>query len=321
MPMKPRYLAIPLLLAVLALLIFIQIASHRITSPQRATLHDSHFEIMAEPANHGMKLSYHTAPDGTPYLLCEGLRTSGKKGLLLRQQLSAKKVQPIPEPAALLLLHGHGSRKEHHLAIAERFCAVGFTCLIPDLPGHGEHPDEKGTFGKKEVPRLRELLTHVHKEHQLPEKIGLFGLSQGGAIALQLAAADHDSFTSVATVSTFADLAQTLESTAHRKSPVLAALLPVIQLDLKLRHQLSVKEISPAQSATKINLPVFVIHGLDDTFIPPSNAETIYRNLSHPEKRLRFVPQAGHGNVLAKGDLIYAELCEFFLTSQPFGVR
>ena len=311
--MKPRYVTIPLFLLTLGLLVFVQSASNRITSPERARLHDRHHAILAEPANHGMKIQSLKAPDGTPYLLCEGLNVTGESGRILREQLQARNASLAIEPATLLLLHGHGSRKEHHLAIAERFCAAGFTCVLPDLPGHGEHSDRKATFGKKEVPRLLNLIKDLRLRHDLPERWGVFGLSQGGAIALQLVAADNSQFTSVATVSTFAHLSHTIKSTAERKSPALAALVPMVQLDLKFRHGLPVQEISPARAASRISLPVFVAHGKEDTFIPPANAETIFNNLTHPEKRLRIIPDAGHGNVLAKGDFIYADLCQFFL--------
>ena len=55
--MKRRYLTIPFLLLLLGLLIFIQIVSQQTISPQRAKLRDSPFEIMAEPAQHGIKPS------------------------------------------------------------------------------------------------------------------------------------------------------------------------------------------------------------------------------------------------------------------------
>jgi|GEM_PF-3411362 len=41
----------------------------------------------------------------------------------------------------MLILHGRSGMKEDYLAVAERYRAIGFRCLIPDLPGHG------GEFG------------------------------------------------------------------------------------------------------------------------------------------------------------------------------
>lgn len=312
-PMKRRYFTIPLLLLVIGFIIFVQSASKRIVSPNRAKLRDAQQAILAEPETHGMKILSDTATDGTPYLLCEGLHVTGKKGRILRTQLSKRGCHPTREHPVLLLLHGHASRKENQLAIAERFCAAGFTCLIPDLPGHGKHPEKIGTFGKTEVPLLLNLVKEARKEHHLSDKVSLFGLSQGGAVALQLAAADEQQFHAVVTISTFANLSKTLSQTAENKSPVLGALFPIVKLNIGWRHDFDLKKISPAQAAKTLSLPVFIAHGLDDTFIPPANAEIIFNNLSHPSKRLRLVPEAGHANVLAKGELIYADLCEFLL--------
>ena len=314
--MKRRYFTIPLLFLLLAFIIFIQSASHHIVSPKRARLRDQSHAIMAEPTQHGMTISSHINPDGTPYLLCKGLPLTGEKGRLLRSQLSARNFKPSPQPSTLLLLHGHASRKENQLAIAERFCAVGFTCIIPDLPAHGEHPQQIGTFGKKEVPLLLDLLRTVQSQHSLPTKFHLFGLSQGGAIALQLAAADQNRFHSVVTISTFANLSETLSHTASNQSPLLATLFPAVAWNLQWQHHLNLKKISPSHAAENLTLPVFVAHGLADRFIPSSNAESIYQRLSHPQKRLRLIPEANHGNVLARGELIYADLCEFLLTNQ-----
>ncbi|GHC67264.1 alpha/beta hydrolase family protein [Roseibacillus persicicus] len=316
--MKRRYFTIPLILAALVLLIFIQSASNRITSPDRARLRDRHYEILAAPAEHGMEITSHTAPDGTPYLLCQGLPATGEKGRTLRGQLQQRQVPLASDPAAILLLHGHGSRRESQLAIAERFCAAGFTCLLPDLPGHGQHPDPTATFGKREVPLLLRLLAHARAKHQIPEKVGLFGLSQGGAIALQLAAADPQQFTAVASLSSFAHLKKVMTTTAERKSPALAALVPAVQLNLRLQHRFDPNEISPARAAQKISIPTFLAHGAKDSFVPATHAQTISNSLPDTTPRsLHIVPHATHGNVLLLGHEIYADLTEFFLLSEP----
>lgn len=314
--MKRRYFTIPLLLLLLALLVFVQTTSNRIVRPERARVSKNHLEILVNPYRYGMKLSSHRSASGMPYLFCDGLPKTGQKGKILRAQLREKGLEISNQPQTIVLLHGHGSRKEHHLPIAERFCAAGFTCLIPDLPGHGDHPAMRASFGKTEVPTLLEFLSEARQRHHLPAELNLFGLSQGGAIALQLAAADQEQFAAVVIISTFARLSKTMEQTAKRKSVALAALLPLVELDLRLRYDLSPKQIAPSKAARIVNLPVFILHGGEDNFVPPEHGKEIFSKLMSSEKEIRIVPDAGHGNVLAKGELVYADICRFYLAHQ-----
>ena len=119
----------------------------------------------------------------------------------------------------------------------------------------------------------------------------------------------------MAVVSTFAELTPIIKRTAQRKSQVLAALVPLVQMDLRWRHGLPVEEISPVTSARRIQCPVFIAHGEKDTFIPSQNAHILFEAVPHHQKTLQLVPEAAHHNVLAQGDEIYANLCQFFLNT------
>lgn len=315
--MKRRYFAIPLLLLATVLLVFIQIATHRITSPERRRLRDYHSQILADPAAHGLELSSHTASDGTPYLICKPGAFASSKGRLLRKQLAARGLTDLaPKPTALLLLHGHGGRKEDHLPIAERFCAIGYPCILPDLPAHGDSPLAEATFGKSELPLLLELLDGLPRDLAIPHQTALFGISQGGAIALQLAGQERDRFQAVASLSSFANLGDVMAHSAQRRSALHAGLLPAVTLNLNLQHQLRPAEISPERASRAITAPTLVIHGAQDRLVPASHAQRLYRQLGTTHKKLRMIPDAGHSDVLIKGTEVYADLAEFFLRAE-----
>lgn len=315
--MKRRYFAIPLLLLATVLLVFIQIATHRITSPERRRLRDYHYQILAEPAAHGLELSSHTASDGTPYLVCKPGAFASPKGRLLRKQLATRGLTDLePKPTALLLLHGHGGRKEDHLPIAERFCAVGYTCILPDLPAHGDSPLSEATFGKKEIPLLLELLDGIPTDLGVPQQTALFGISQGGAIALQLAGQEQDRIQAVASLSAFANLGEVMAHSAQRRSALHAGLLPAVTLNLNLQHHLQPAKISPEIASRGITAPTLVIHGAQDRLVPASHAQRLYRQLGTAHKKLRMIPDAGHSDVLIKGAEVYADLAEFFLRAE-----
>lgn len=121
------------------------LAADQLLHPPRRALQDYHLEFLAHPAAHGVILRRFTCSDGTPALLCEpdGKAKAGRRGELIREQLAARGVtlHPYGEMiGTLVLVHGRRGRKEDYLLIAERFCAAGFRCVLPDLPAHGDHP-------------------------------------------------------------------------------------------------------------------------------------------------------------------------------------
>ncbi len=86
----------------------------------------------------------------------------------------------------LVLLHGRNGRKEDLLPVAERFCAVGFRCVIPDLPAHGESPLKTVRFGNSdfEASLPGTVLEEAKERFHFPdEPAGLWGMSMGGAFA------------------------------------------------------------------------------------------------------------------------------------------
>lgn len=82
----------------------------------------------------------------------------------------------------VLVLHGYGGSKEELLGIGATVAEAGFTALIPDLPGHGEHPSPL-TW-----PVIRDFLAAFSRARNDPRNDlwGAVGHSLGGRLALAL---------------------------------------------------------------------------------------------------------------------------------------
>lgn len=121
-------------------------------------------------------------------------------------------------------MHGHFGRKENHLPVSERFCAIGFRCLLFDVPDHGEHPSPTTTFALNEAMLPRAVLESAAQRFGFdPRPAGLFvALSLGGAIALIAAVQERDAdiHSVVAELSSFAILSQVIEHEARRFGPL-----------------------------------------------------------------------------------------------------
>jgi pimeloyl-ACP methyl ester carboxylesterase len=298
-------------------------ASSRLICPPRRVLQDYHQEILANAREHGMRVESF-AVNGTPCLLCEPLVQPGSavKGNKLRAELQAQGLPLAPWgeiKATLVLLHGHKGCKEDHLPVAERFCAAGFRCLLIDLPGHGRNPQTFASFGKKECVLPDHVLDAASRRFDFtPQPAGLFGISQGGAIALQAAALNEKQWFAVAELAGFASLDQVI--TRQAKSlfgPLASAADWSVATLVEQRAGFAPRDIRPVDAAAKLTIPVLIGHGDADDFVTPDQAKALFAAVPSTRKQFLTVPGAGHSNMLVTTAPVYATLSRFFLEALP----
>ncbi|MFD0894440.1 alpha/beta fold hydrolase [Luteolibacter ambystomatis] len=299
--------------------------SDRLLHPNRRPLQDYHREILSQPSEFGLRVQPYTGPSGTPCLLVTPSPDPGtaNKGRIVREELMKRGVTPGrwgDTRGTIVLLHGYCGRKEDNLPIAERFCAAGFRCILPDLPGHGDNPSPTATFGKHETALAGDLVADAAQRFSFPAApAALFGISQGGAIALQAAGKCDGHWSAVATVAAFSSLSQPVERAATA-IPKLAVIAPfaseACSCGVYFREGFTPADIRPVDAATRITIPAFIVHGDQDTFIPISAGRAIYDAIPGNRKTFREVRGGGHGNVLSTGShALYADLCRFYITS------
>lgn len=295
-----------------------------LVSPERRHLQDYHREILADPTRFGLSLQAFDGPHSTPCLLVRP--QAGGEARKSRQLRSRLKNDGVPlgpwgeARGTIVLLHGHGGRKEDHLPICERFCAAGFRCLVLDLPGHGDHPDNRASFGFREADLVVEVLDDCATRFGFaPGPVSLFGVSQGGAIALRCAARHGERFNAVVSVASFAGLDEMIATAARRLHPGLRPVAPLssraVGLAAWLRGGFHPASIRPLDEARHIRIPALIVHGRIDRMIPPSDAQRIHEALREPRTPLRWVEDAGHQSVLGKDAAnLYPDICRYLLT-------
>ncbi len=299
--------------------------SERLLSPARRPLQDYHLEIMGEPARFGLEIRPFTGPDSTPCLLVEPASSPGeaKKSRILRSELARRGISAPPWGTRLgtvILLYGHSGRKEDHLPICERFCAAGFRCILMDIPGQGDHPARHATFGLTEAPLAGRVLADAAGKFSFdPSPACLFGVSQGGAIAIQAAAGSPAAWKAVASVATFSSLDRPVLRSAEEMTPAsLHFCCPLaaasVACGTRLRAGFWPADIRPVDAAAKLHMPVFIAHGDRDPYIGIDQARAIFAAIPGGRKTFRTVHGADHNRVLSTGSHeLYADLCQFFL--------
>ena len=298
-----------------------------IFSPPRRALQEYHMKRINHPADYGLSIISHDCLDGqVPCLLVEpdGLAGAGKRGKVLRQQL-AEKGASLPAygrvHGVIVLLHGRNGRKEDLLPIAERFVAAGFRCVLPDLPAHGDSPLESMSFGSSEFEKQlpAKVLEDIRLQFGLPdEPAALWGMSMGGAFAVNAAGETSTNWDAMMVISSFASLDKVLESQIPEQwRSLFPALLSLLDMERSLQQRPTIRSIRPRQVAQSVTLPTLLVHGDQDTFVSVEQGKYLYEALGSADKKWLTVPKAGHRNVLATPMPLYSEMSEWLLDVLP----
>ncbi len=309
---------------VVALVSLLWIASSQIVAPGSLPLgtyqHDSLRELTASPA---VALISGIGLEGNvPYLALSPVPQSRPtvRGAVLRDQVG-QVVASVPvhgeTVGALVLLHGRRGQKESLLRVAERFAAVGFHCVLPDLPAHGESPLRTVAYGARPFERTlaRRLLEEVSEDRGWPENLpaGLWGMSMGGAFATA-AAAESDRWKAAVITCSFDDLHGVIRGKLESLSvPMAAWMVDGVNQFTKSRAGLDIKTVRPVDWSAQVRLPILYAHGTEDALIPSARGRNLYDALASNDKEWLDVVGAGHDNVLITQQPVYAPMALWFL--------
>jgi pimeloyl-ACP methyl ester carboxylesterase len=199
-----------------------------------------------------------------------------------------------PNQQAAILLHGLSDNRTGMIGYAELLLAHHFTVLMPDARAHGASDGAIATYGLLERNDIHLwfnwLLTNTH-----PACIDALGESMGAAQLLQSLAVET-SFCAVAAESAFSNFHEIGYDRAgqfFRTGPwlgrtLLRPALAIAFLYAKEKYGLDLSQVSPEDAVARTTVPVFLIHGRDDSNIPVRHSERIAAHAS----------QAGNSNVV-----------------------
>ncbi|QJI29388.1 alpha/beta hydrolase [Pseudomonas sp. ADAK18] len=209
---------------------------------------------------------------------------------------------------AILYLHGVRWNLTGQLFRIEQLHALGFSVLAIDYRGfgqsHGDLPSEASVYEDARVAWERFKLLQPD-----PNKRLIYGHSLGGAVAIDLAAelgkqaADNHVPAPVRGLvieSTFTSLADAATAVANTSLPV--------------RWLLSQK-FDSIDKIADIHMPLLVVHGLDDRYVPPRFSEALFKAAQEP-KRLLLVPGASHNNSMSLAGRSYRQALDNLMKSK-----
>lgn len=222
---------------------------------------------------------------------------------------------PADNPrGTVLLVHGYRSTMLVDFGIAFPFYhALGMNILVPQQRAHGDSEGKYITFGVKESEDMVCWIDYHNKtfgEYQMV----LSGLSMGASTVLYLA--DQELPKNVKCIIADCGFTSPLEildkvyrTTIHMPSgPSLFA----ADLFARIFAGFSLKEKDSRETLKRAKLPVFMIHGLKDDFVPSYMTQQGY-DACTGKKRLLLVEGAGHGVSFLKDKTTYIRQVISFL--------
>jgi pimeloyl-ACP methyl ester carboxylesterase len=199
----------------------------------------------------------------------------------------------------LIFSHGYGGNREELwvplYSLAQELHKQNYNVLMFDY-GY-VHPDSNRivTGGVQESQELLGAVDYV--KHHVNGDIYIWGFSMGAGTSLQAALQGGDDISGMILDSTFLLNPDTLYHNMKQYVNVPKFIsLPLVRLFYPLLNGVSLQEV-PYQKviSAKYSMPIFFIHGTQDTKAPYEMTEDIFNNQrSNPQSQLWILPNAQH---------------------------
>ncbi len=198
-----------------------------------------------------------------------------------------------PSGVVVLFFHGNAGNITHRHDNIELLAEAGADVFIVSYRGYGRsegRPSEEGLYRDAEAA-YREL---TERRGIPPERIVVFGRSLGSAVAADLSARRE-----VAGV--------ILEAPFASAADMAREMLPILPVQRVIRSRFeSIRKLD------RIEAPLLIIHGENDTVVPFEHGERLYETASEP-KEFYPIPGAGHNDTYqVAGEEYFARLRSFW---------
>ena len=186
----------------------------------------------------------------------------------------------LREPVGtVVLLHGMWGSIDFLIDHGVAFANAGWRTVLVELPGHGESTGDTVTYGNRESRDVIEVLQRLQADGTLRPPVALIGWSLGGSVAI-LAAARGAPVDSVVAIAPFARLRDVAPNFADRFGGWLKWLATDSLTDAVIAKAGDLAGFdpladSPLTAIPHVQQPLLLLHGADDTLIPPQQSELL----------------------------------------------
>lgn len=214
----------------------------------------------------------------------------------------------------IILMHGWGMNRGDIFKNTYFLHDLGYNLLYFDFRALGESGGSTSSIGYLEVRDVQAAIRFLKDTRPYAcRKIGLYGLSMGGMVAV-CEGAQNPEIACVAAEASYYSFRKVVSRWAwvHNRVPYLP-LIPIVLHYMRKRLKANPEHYSPKHNIGKISpRPVFIIHGRYDNLVPASQAKLLFKNAGQP-KEIWLVPGAKHNKCAEVGGFEYKQrLGDFF---------
>ncbi|MBB6430088.1 alpha/beta hydrolase [Algisphaera agarilytica] len=221
------------------------------------------------------------------------------------------------EPVAtVLMLHGFYDwiNRRWYLMWARMLAEHGYRVVLVDQRGHGRSTGKWATYGVRESRDMQRVLDELEERNLLAGPVGVWGVSFGGATAVQLADLD-ERIEAMVLISTFTSMRDIVPDYGRA---IGFRFLSDEQYTRVVDHAGRHADFDPDDAdvidrLARIDTPTLLIHGEEDRLIPIQHAMRLYHAADRDNVELIRVMGANHTSL---GDTvvwpIYQPMLDWF---------
>ena len=217
-----------------------------------------------------------------------------------------------------IMFHGYRSH-------ASRDCSggymlakkMGLNVLVVDQRAHRQSAGRTISFGILERKDCLSWIRYAQERFGKDKPIVLSGLSMGAATVLMAASLPlPEQVVAIMADCPYASPGGIIRKVCRDLKYPDKWIYPLIRLSARIYGGFSLEECSAKDAVAQTNLPILLIHGENDTFVPCEMSRDIYEHCrSHAQ--LHTFPNAGHGLCYMTDPVRYEIITISFLASIP----
>ena len=213
----------------------------------------------------------------------------------------------------IIYLHGVGDCKIAGVPFARSLYDKGFNIFLYDSRQHGESEGYYCTYGFYEKYDVSAVISFLHSRKGIRiGKIGIFGTSMGGAVAIQAAAIDTR-ISAIVSEGTYTALRVVFVDYQKRIIKLPWHFLRNIALvHSQKMANFKARLVSPIEDIKRVHVPILIVHGKNDSFIKSDYSKLLFDAANEP-KQLLLIEGAEHNDVWEiGGDMYENSIVSFF---------